>query len=63
MGNGDSGVPTIVDVLDGKITRIRPLDYEMNYNSEEFNTWKMEAHGSVFEPPMRGVVGPIGPYL
>ncbi len=60
MGPGDSGPPTLVDVKDGKITRIRPLDYEMNYEKEEFNPWKIEVRGKAFEPPMHGVVGPIG---
>ena len=60
IGPGDSGVPTLIDVKDGKITRIRPLHYEMNYDRKEFNTWKMEARGKTFEPPMKGVVGPIG---
>ena len=49
-----------VDVKDGKITRIRPLNYEMNYDRKDFNAWKMEARGKTFEPPMKEVVGPIG---
>ncbi|MBN2062370.1 MAG: hypothetical protein JW882_18355, partial [Deltaproteobacteria bacterium] len=40
IGPGDSGVPTLVDVKDGRITRIRPLNYEMNYDREDFNAWK-----------------------
>ncbi len=59
IGPGDSSVPTLVDVKDGKITRIRPLDYEMNYDKEEFNAWKIESRGKVFEPPLHGVLGPI----
>jgi anaerobic selenocysteine-containing dehydrogenase len=60
IGPADSGVPTLVDVKDGKITRIRPLDYEMSYDKKDFNAWKMEAKGKTFEPPTKGVVGPIG---
>ena len=60
IGSGDSGVPTLVDVKDGRITRIRPLDYEMNYDRKDFNAWKIEAKGKILEPPRRGVVGPIG---
>ena len=60
MGPGDSGVPTMVDVKGEKITRIRPLNYEMNYDKKDFNVWKMEARGKTFEPPMRGIIGPIG---
>ena len=51
IGPGDSGVPTLVDVKDGRITRIRPLDYEMNYDKKDFNAWKMEAKGKTFAPP------------
>ena len=60
IGPMDSGVPTPVDVKDGKITRIRPLQYESKYDKKDFNVWKMEARGKTFEPPMRGIVGPIG---
>jgi anaerobic selenocysteine-containing dehydrogenase len=60
IGPGDSGVPTIIDVKDGKVTRIRPLHYDMSYDSKDFNAWKMEARGKTFTPPMKGTVGPIG---
>jgi anaerobic selenocysteine-containing dehydrogenase len=60
IGPGDSGVPTLVDVTDGKITRIRPLNYEAKYDKKDFNVWKIEARGKTFEPPMRSSVGPIG---
>jgi anaerobic selenocysteine-containing dehydrogenase len=60
IGSGDSGVPTLVDVKDERIIRIRPLDYEKNYSKADFNAWKIEAKGKIFEPPMRGPIGPIG---
>jgi anaerobic selenocysteine-containing dehydrogenase len=60
IGSGDSGVPTLVDVKNGKITRIRPLNYEMNYDRKDFNAWKIEAKGKIFEPPMHAIIGPIG---
>jgi trimethylamine-N-oxide reductase (cytochrome c) len=60
IGPGDSGVPTVIDVKDGKVTRIRPLHYDMSYDSKEFNAWKIEARGKTFQPPMKGAVGPIG---
>ena len=47
IGPGDSGVPTLIDVKDGKITRIRPLNYEMNYDRKDFNAWKIEARASL----------------
>jgi anaerobic selenocysteine-containing dehydrogenase len=60
IGNGDSGPPTLVDVTDGVITRIRPLHYDMSYDPRDFNAWKIEARGTTFEPPMRASVGPLG---
>ena len=60
IGIGRLGPPTLVDVKDGRITRIRPLDYEMNYDKKDFNVWKMEARGKTLEPPMRASLGPIG---
>ena len=32
----------------------------MSYDRKDFNAWKIEARGKTFEPPMKGVVGPIG---
>jgi len=60
IGGGDSGPPTLVDVKEGRITRIRPLHYEMAYDKKDFNTWKIEARGKSPEPPMQSPVGPIG---
>jgi anaerobic selenocysteine-containing dehydrogenase len=60
IGSGDSGVPTLVDVSNGRITRIRPLDYGMNYRREDLNLWRIEAKGKTFEPPRHGLPGPIG---
>ena len=53
MGNGDSGPPTVVDVKDGRITRIRPLHYETEYDKKDFNVWKIEARGKTLEPPLK----------
>jgi trimethylamine-N-oxide reductase (cytochrome c) len=60
IGPRDTGAPTLVDVTEGRITRIRPLPYEMNYDREEFNAWKMEAKGKTLEPQMKAAVGPLG---
>jgi trimethylamine-N-oxide reductase (cytochrome c) len=59
MGGIESGTPVKVDVKDGKITRIRPLDYEWKYDKKDFNVWKIEARGSEFGPPLRSLPGPI----
>jgi trimethylamine-N-oxide reductase (cytochrome c) len=45
--------------MDGKITRIRPLDYEWKYDKKDFNAWKIDGRGKTFEPPMHAVLGPI----
>jgi anaerobic selenocysteine-containing dehydrogenase len=60
IGPRDTGVPTLVDVTDGRITRIRPLHYDMNYDPKDFNVWKMEAKGRTFGPEMKALVGPLG---
>jgi len=60
MGNGDSGPPALVDVKDGRITRIRPLRYDLKYDPKDFNLWKIEARGKTFTPPLRAPLGPLG---
>ena len=60
LGPGDSGPPALVHVKEDRITRIRPLNYELEYDKKDFNLWKMEARGKTFEPPLRAVLGPIG---
>ncbi|MCX8033564.1 MAG: molybdopterin-dependent oxidoreductase, partial [Thermoleophilia bacterium] len=60
MGSGDSGPPALVDVKDGRITRIRPLRYDLKYDPRDFNLWKIEARGKTFTPPLRAPLGPIG---
>ncbi|MBN1629815.1 MAG: hypothetical protein JW990_08625, partial [Thermoleophilia bacterium] len=60
IGPRDSGAPTLVDVAEGRIVRIRPLHYEMSYDKKGFNAWKMEARGKTLEPPLKACVGPLG---
>jgi len=57
IGPKDSGAPTLVDVKDGRITRIRPLDYGSKYDKKDFNVWKIEARGKTLEPPMTATIG------
>ncbi|NLO27067.1 MAG: molybdopterin-dependent oxidoreductase [Actinobacteria bacterium] len=59
IGTAEAGSPAVVDVKNGRITRIRPLDYEWKYDKQDFNVWKMEARGNSFGPPMHAVLGPI----
>jgi anaerobic selenocysteine-containing dehydrogenase len=51
--------PSIVDINQGKIVRIRPLYFDQNYKPEEFNPWKIKARGQVFEPDMKALIPPI----
>jgi trimethylamine-N-oxide reductase (cytochrome c) len=58
--NGDNSNVAAVDVKDGKIIRIRPFHYDWKYKPEEFNPWKLEAHGKTFTPPLKVPVPPHG---
>jgi anaerobic selenocysteine-containing dehydrogenase len=60
MGFGFDGNPSVVDVKNGKIVRIRPLHYEWKYDKNQFNPWKMEARGHTFEPSMKTLLPPFG---
>jgi anaerobic selenocysteine-containing dehydrogenase len=50
---GLDGNPSVVDVTNGKIVRIRPLHYEWKYDKKDFNPWRIEAHGKSLEPNMK----------
>ena len=50
---------SIIDIKNGKIIRIRPLHYDWKYKPEEFNPWKIEARGQVFEPSMKSLIPPF----
>ena len=49
-GLGPGGSSTITETKDGKILRIRPLDFAWKYERASFSPWKMEARGKTFEP-------------
>ncbi len=54
-----AGPPTVVDSdQDGNIIRIRPFYYDENHDWASKNPWKIEARGSVFEPPRHTVPAP-----
>ena len=57
---GVDGNPSVVDVHQGKIVRIRPLHYEWKYDKNSFNTWKIEARGKILEPNMKTLLPPFG---
>ncbi len=56
---GIDGNPSVVDVRNGKIVRIRPLHYDWQYDKKDMNPWKMEARGQVFEPCMKTLLPPF----
>jgi len=49
----------VVDVNNGKMVRMRPLHYDWKYNPKDFNPWKFETHGKVFEPSMKSLIPPL----
>jgi len=57
---GTDANPGVVDVKDGKVVRIRPLHYDWKYKPEDFNPWKFEARGKVFEPGLKTFIPPFG---
>jgi trimethylamine-N-oxide reductase (cytochrome c) len=48
-----------VDVMDGKIVRIRPLHYSEHYTPEDLNAWHFDVRGHIFEPKMKSLLPPI----
>ena len=55
-GVAESGTPVQVEMNDGKITRIRPYNYDEKHSEYlKDNTWKMEARGRLFRPPVRSI--------
>jgi len=50
---GHGAMPAAIDTRGGRIVRIRPLHLDWKYDKKEFNPWKIEVRGKVFEPSMR----------
>ena len=50
----ESGGPSLVESNGGRITRIRPYEYDKDYTDKNCNPWRIEARGSVFVPPKIG---------
>ena len=52
---GMGAEPVAVDVKDGKILRIRPMRYDMNYTEEELadKLWSFESHGRTIFAPVK----------
>jgi anaerobic selenocysteine-containing dehydrogenase len=60
MGFYRDGNLSTVDVRGGKIVRIRPFRFDWKYDKKNFNLWKMEARGQVFEPGLKTLLPPFG---
>ena len=56
---GTDSNTSVVDVKNGRIIRIRPLHYDWKYKPEEFNPWKFEVRGKVFQPTMKSLIPPF----
>jgi molybdopterin guanine dinucleotide-containing S/N-oxide reductase-like protein len=52
-------VPCAVDVSQGRITRIRPLHFDSQYDKKQFNPWKIEVKGHKLEPMMKSLPSPF----
>ncbi len=53
-----NGYPCRIDVSNGKLLRIRPLNYDWKYDPRDFKPWKMEARGRTLEPGLKTLVSP-----
>ena len=51
-------MPCAVDVKDGKVIRIRPLQFDSKYDPATFNAWKIEKNGKTFEPLKKSAPAP-----
>ena len=56
---GQGSNAAVTDVSAGKIVRIRPLYYDWKYKPEEYNPWKIEARGQVFQPTNKSLLPPF----
>ncbi len=55
---GTGGHAAMIDVKNGKILRIRPLQYTARYKAEEVQPWQIEAHGKIFQSPLKTLLPP-----
>jgi anaerobic selenocysteine-containing dehydrogenase len=56
FGGGSEGM---VDVKDGKIVRIRPMQYGWKYNKEDVRQWEMKRNGKTISPAWKSLPGPF----
>lgn len=58
-GFGSGSNAAAVDVKDGKIARIRPLDFTDKYTEEQVNPWKLTARGHSLESGLKSTLPPL----
>ncbi|MDR1712745.1 MAG: molybdopterin-dependent oxidoreductase [Coriobacteriales bacterium] len=58
-GFGGASLVGCVDVLDGKVARIRPLHYDEDYTPEDLNEWHYDIDGHIFRPKMKSLLPPL----
>ena len=56
---GHGALPAAIDTKGGRIVRIRLLHLDWKYDKKEFNHWKINARGKVFEPPVKVMQPPF----
>ena len=59
LSGGYGGAPCSVDYKAGKVIRIRPLHFDEKYDPKQFNLWKIEAKGKVFQPVLKSHPSPF----
>jgi molybdopterin guanine dinucleotide-containing S/N-oxide reductase-like protein len=58
LGGAGGGVPSAVDVKNGRIVRVRPLHWDWKYDKVHLNPWKFTRNGKTLEPSMKSQPAP-----
>lgn len=59
LGSGGGSNAAHVDVIDGRIARVRPIHFDECYTPEELNQWTIEKDGHVFTPGDKTLLPPL----
>lgn len=59
IGFSGGGAPGMVDVMDGKIVRVRPFRYDWKYNRDKIRTWKIKRNGKTLETKWKSAPCPF----
>jgi molybdopterin guanine dinucleotide-containing S/N-oxide reductase-like protein len=59
MGGFGGSCEGVVDVMDGRIVRIRPLHYDWKYERDQVRTWKMTRNGKTLEASWKSLPPPF----